>query len=72
MLISPYDVKRLEQYVDNIIDHHVIMDLVPTLAKILFVFGFSDYVTLSQAQYCILLGVGLQYKQFEDITVCSI
>jgi tRNA(Met) C34 N-acetyltransferase TmcA len=69
LLLSPYDLKRMAEYVEGTIDHHTIMDLLPTLARILFVHGFGGHVTLSQAQYCILLGVGLQYKQFEAITV---
>jgi len=68
IFISHYDLKRLVQYVENILDHHAIMDLTPTLAKIMFVYGFSQHVVLSQAQYCILLGIGLQYKQFEDVS----
>lgn len=33
---SKYDVKRLEMYSNNLVDYHLIMDLVPTLAKIFF------------------------------------
>ena len=34
MLLTSYDLKRLEAYASNIVDHHIIMDLVPTLARL--------------------------------------
>lgn len=34
--ITPYDAKRLELYARNMTDYHVIMDLVPTLARLYF------------------------------------
>lgn len=33
---TTYDVKRLEMYSNNLVDYHLIMDLIPTLAKIYF------------------------------------
>jgi len=35
-LISLYDLKRLEKYSNNLIDYHLIMDLLPSLAKMYF------------------------------------
>jgi len=34
--ISLFDLKRLESYSKNLVDFHLIMDLVPTLAKLYF------------------------------------
>ena len=34
--ITAYDLKRLESYSRNLVDYHMIMDLVPTLSKIFF------------------------------------
>jgi N-acetyltransferase 10 len=34
--ISVFDLKRLESYSSNLVDFHLIMDLVPTIAKLYF------------------------------------
>lgn len=34
--LTKYDIKRLEMYSNNLVDYHLIMDLVPTLAKVYF------------------------------------
>jgi len=34
--ITVFDLKRLESYAKNLVDFHLIMDLVPTLAKLYF------------------------------------
>lgn len=34
--ISVFDLKRLESYSNNLVDFHLIMDLVPTIAKLYF------------------------------------
>jgi N-acetyltransferase 10 len=34
--ISVFDLKRLESYSKNLVDFHLIMDLLPTIAKIYF------------------------------------
>ncbi len=34
--VSLFDLKRLESYSKNLVDFHLIMDLVPTLAKLYF------------------------------------
>jgi len=35
--ISVFDLKRLESYSNNLVDFHLIMDLVPTIAKLHFI-----------------------------------
>uniref|UniRef100_A0A8C2ZC91 RNA cytidine acetyltransferase n=1 Tax=Cyclopterus lumpus TaxID=8103 RepID=A0A8C2ZC91_CYCLU len=46
---SPYDLKRLELYSRSMVDYHLIMDLIPTVARIFFLKKLGD-VSLSAAQ----------------------
>lgn len=46
---SPYDLKRLEMYSRNMVDYHLIMDLIPAVARMFFLKQLGD-VTLSAAQ----------------------
>ena len=65
-----FDLKRLESYSKNLVDFHLIMDLVPTLAKIYFNYSSlipRSAVTLNYTQSAILLGLGLQFKSVEDL-----
>ncbi|XP_061139728.1 RNA cytidine acetyltransferase isoform X1 [Syngnathus typhle] len=63
---SPYDLKRLELYSRSMVDYHLIMDLVPTMARLFFLKQLGD-VSLSAAQCAMLLGVGLQHKSVEKL-----
>lgn len=45
----PYDLKRLEMYSRNMVDYHLIMDMVPTIARMFFLNQMGD-ITLSAAQ----------------------
>lgn len=56
-----FDLKRLESYSKNMVDFHLIMDLVPTMAKMFFQKTLlpKGAVTLSYTQSAILLGLGL-------------
>lgn len=63
---NAYDVKRLEQYCGNLADYHLVMDMIPTLAKWFFL-GQMGAMHLSLVQQCILLAVGLQHRTIEDI-----
>lgn len=36
MNFSPYDIKRLESYANNMVDYHAILDMLPTLARLYF------------------------------------
>lgn len=78
--ISLFDLKRLESYSKNLVDFHLIMDLVPTLAKLYFTRSSNSTstaanvlpktaVNLSYTQSAILLGMGLQHKSVEDMQV---
>ena len=35
-LFTVYDVKRLETYAANLVDYHIVLDLVPQLARLWF------------------------------------
>ncbi|KAJ7447247.1 GNAT acetyltransferase 2-domain-containing protein [Mycena latifolia] len=71
-LLTPFDLKRLEAYANNMLDYHAILDLVPTIATLFFEkrlqgTGEEGSVHLSAVQSAILLGLGLQRKQIEEI-----
>ncbi|XP_049430674.1 RNA cytidine acetyltransferase [Epinephelus fuscoguttatus] len=63
---SPYDLKRLELYSRSMVDYHLIMDLIPTVARMFFLKQLGD-VSLSAAQCALLLGIGLQHKSVEQL-----
>ncbi|KFV65043.1 N-acetyltransferase 10, partial [Dryobates pubescens] len=65
-LFIPYDLKRLEMYSRNMVDYHLIMDMVPTLARMFFLHQMGD-VSLSAAQSALFLGIGLQHKSLEQL-----
>ncbi|XP_040894822.1 RNA cytidine acetyltransferase [Toxotes jaculatrix] len=63
---SPYDLKRLELYSRSMVDYHLIMDLIPAVARIFFLKQLGD-ISLSAAQCALLLGIGLQHKSVEEL-----
>ncbi|KIW07929.1 uncharacterized protein PV09_01836 [Verruconis gallopava] len=66
-IFSPFDLKRLDKYADQMLDYHVILDLLPTIATLYFSGRLKDAVSLSRVQQSILLAVGLQRKTIEDL-----
>jgi N-acetyltransferase 10 len=71
-LLTPFDLKRLEAYANNMLDYHAILDLVPTISTLFFEkrlhgSGEEKDVSLSPVQSAILLGLGLQRKEIEEI-----
>lgn len=66
-LFSPFDLKRLDKYSDQMLDYHVIMDMLPTIATLYFSGRLKPAVSLSRIQQLILLAVGLQRKAIEDM-----
>nr|CAH7719156.1 unnamed protein product [Callosobruchus chinensis] len=66
MHFTNYDIKRMEMYSNNLVDYHLIMDLLPTLAKLYFLNQLGD-VHMSAVQSAILLGLGLQHKTVDDL-----
>eukprot|EP00252_Welwitschia_mirabilis_P011487 TRINITY_DN25743_c0_g1_i2.p1 TRINITY_DN25743_c0_g1~~TRINITY_DN25743_c0_g1_i2.p1 ORF type:complete len:908 (-),score=163.33 TRINITY_DN25743_c0_g1_i2:567-3083(-) len=63
--LSPYDMKRLESYADNLVDYHLILDLVPSLARLYFEGRLST--SLSYTQAAILLAMGLQNRDINNV-----
>lgn len=53
------------------VDFHLIMDLVPVLAKLFFMKTTlpKGAVNLSYVQSAMLIGMGLQYKKIEDLEI---
>jgi N-acetyltransferase 10 len=69
LLLSPFDLKRLESYANNMLDYHVILDLLPIVASLYFEKRLGSDVGLSALQNSILLALGLQRKTIEEVEV---
>jgi len=67
ILLTPFDLKRLESYANNMLDYHVILDLLPIIASLFFQRRLGDQVRLTAVQSSILLALGLQRKTIEDV-----
>ncbi|CDK24470.1 unnamed protein product [Kuraishia capsulata CBS 1993] len=65
--LSPFDLKRLDSYANNLVDYHVIVDMLPYIAHSFFMGRISSDVTLSSVQTAVLLGIGLQHKEIGEI-----
>ena len=65
--LSHHDLKRLELYSRNMVDHHMIIDTLPTLAMLFFQGRFPTSCRLSHLQVAILLSIGLQRKSVDSI-----
>lgn len=81
-LLSPFDMKRLQAFGNNLVDYTVVLDLLPTLASLYFnnrLFaaategedeadeGIKAQLKLSGIQAATLLALGLQRKDPNDI-----
>ncbi|KAL0273043.1 UNVERIFIED_CONTAM: hypothetical protein PYX00_005816 [Menopon gallinae] len=65
--LTGYDLKRLEMYSNNLVDYHLIMDLLPTLSRLYFLNLLGD-TTFSAVQSAILIGMGLQHKTVDELS----
>ncbi|KAF9579895.1 N-acetyltransferase 10 [Lunasporangiospora selenospora] len=68
LMFSAYDLKRLESYSNQLLDYHVILDLVPPVANL----WFEDRIQradfkLTAVQATLLLALGLQHKTIDDL-----
>ena len=61
------DLKRLQSYAKGMVDFHMIKDLVPLLSESFFLGKFGREVRMSYTQAVILLAMGLQHREIEDI-----
>lgn len=66
-LFSPFDLKRMDSYANNMLDYHVILDMVPAMAMLYFSGRLKPAIKLSGVQSAILLAIGLQRKVMEDV-----
>jgi N-acetyltransferase 10 len=64
--LSQHDLKRLDLYSRNMVDHHMILDTVPILTRLLFLQRI-DGIRLSFLQVAIILAVGLQHRDVDSI-----
>ena len=64
---NSYDIKRLEQYAMNLVDYHLVVDLVPQIARLYFTNQLGPEFSLSLVQSAILIGMGLEHKSIEDL-----
>lgn len=67
-VLTPFDLKRLESYANNMLDYHVILDMIPAIANLYFTGKIKSDVKLTPVQQCILLAIGLQRKDMDDVT----
>ncbi|KAF1932368.1 DUF699-domain-containing protein [Didymella exigua CBS 183.55] len=66
-LFSPFDLKRLDSYANNMLDYHVILDMLPSIATLYFTGRLKTQIKLSGVQVALLLAVGLQRKEFSEV-----
>ena len=68
VFLTPHDLKRLELYGRNLCDHHLVTDLLPTIAQLYFTGRFGPDLQLSSVQAALLCGIGLQHRTVDDLT----
>lgn len=66
--LTPFDLRRLESYANNLLDYHVIIDMLPYISALYFQHKISKEVALSHVQGAILLAVGLQRKDVDQVS----
>ncbi len=63
---SHHDMKRIELYARNMVDHHMIADCLGTLSRLLFM-GRLPSVRLSNLQIAVLVATGLQHRDVDSV-----
>ncbi len=66
--LTPHDLKRLEQYGRNLCDHHLVTDILPSVARLYFTGRMGPEARLSSLQAALLCGIGLQHKTVDYLT----
>jgi len=66
---TPFDLKRLDSYANNMLDYHVILDLMPKVAELYFTGRIKNEngLRLSGVQQALVCAIGLQRKVLEDV-----
>ncbi|RYE95256.1 MAG: GNAT family N-acetyltransferase, partial [Methanobacteriota archaeon] len=67
VLFTPHDTKRLESYARNMVDYHMILDLLPDLARLYFQYRLPG-VSLPRLQAGILMAMGCQRLTVEAVS----
>ncbi|KNC72803.1 hypothetical protein SARC_14639 [Sphaeroforma arctica JP610] len=62
-----HDMMRLESYAKNMVDYHVCMDLLPTIARAFLLDRIP--VNLSIIQTALLVAVGLQHRSIDELSI---
>ncbi|GMR53705.1 hypothetical protein PMAYCL1PPCAC_23900 [Pristionchus mayeri] len=65
VLLSDTDLGRLSSFTHNLVDHRLISDVVPTLARLFLNHNLSASFQLAPTQIAVLLAFGLQHKSME-------
>ena len=63
--LTPHDMKRLQAYASNLVDHHLVLDLLPPLSHSFFSGNLP--CTLSYVQAAILICLGLQRRDIDAL-----
>jgi len=64
---NSFDLRRLESYSRNMVDYHVIVDLLPNLATHFFAGAMPVKGGVSHVQAAMLVAMGLQHKTLDEI-----
>mmetsp|Transcript_28071 Transcript_28071/g.45007 ORF Transcript_28071/g.45007 Transcript_28071/m.45007 type:complete len:1100 (+) Transcript_28071:465-3764(+) len=67
LFFLPHDLKRLGAYSKNLVDFHMVTDLLGRLAMLFFGHKLPDSMSLSALQRLLLLGMGLQNKTVDTL-----
>lgn len=65
LILTPFDLKRLASYANNMLDYHVILDMIPTLADLYFTGRLRSDIKLTNLQQAILIAMGHQRKDLD-------
>jgi N-acetyltransferase 10 len=65
-VLTPHDVSRLDAYARSLVDFHMILDLMPSVARLVFLRRLPG-VRLSKLQLAVLLAMGLQGKDVDSL-----
>ena len=60
-----YDLRRLESYTRNLVDYHMILDLIPSLARFYYLNRLP--VDLTVIQMALLASIGLQHRTIDQL-----
>lgn len=66
-IFSPFDLKRIDSYANNMLDYHVILDMIPQIAILYFTGRLTPAISVTGVQSSLLLAIGLQRKVLEEV-----